>query len=150
MAKKLTEKQRRFVEAYMGRAQGNATEAARLAGYKGSDKTLRVVGSENLTKPYVFAAIQDRVKEDPLVYDRKGLMAWWSQMMSGAEKDADRLRASELLAKVQGLFVKKIESTIQTKGGTPLALSTNDDAPLDDAENEPVEPVSAEDLSGQD
>lgn len=27
---RLTEKQRRFVEAYMGQAKGNATEAARL------------------------------------------------------------------------------------------------------------------------
>mgnify|MGYP000100200540 CR=1 FL=1 len=29
-----TEKQRRVVEAYMGEARGNATEAARIAGYK--------------------------------------------------------------------------------------------------------------------
>lgn len=55
----LTEKQRRFVEAYVGEACGNATEAARLAGYDGNDNTVRSVGCENLTKPAVAAAIEE-------------------------------------------------------------------------------------------
>jgi phage terminase small subunit len=41
----LTTKQRLFVEAFIGAANGNATEAARLAGYQGSDDTLRVTAS---------------------------------------------------------------------------------------------------------
>lgn len=53
----LTVKQRRFVEAYLGPANFNASKAARLAGY--SEKTARVIGLENLTKPAIEAAIQD-------------------------------------------------------------------------------------------
>lgn len=57
MTDKLTPKQQRFVEAYCGEAKGNATEAARLAGYAGNDVTLRAVAHENLTKPHIAATI---------------------------------------------------------------------------------------------
>lgn len=57
MATKLTAKQNAFVAAYIGSAKGNATEAARIAGYKGNDETLRAVGHENLTKPHIAAQI---------------------------------------------------------------------------------------------
>ena len=50
---KLTLKQRLFVEAYLGKAKGNASEAARLAGYKGNAVTLGSVGAENLKKPQI-------------------------------------------------------------------------------------------------
>ena len=46
---KLTEKQQRFADEYI--RLGNATEAARLAGY--SPKTAAVVGAENLIKPNI-------------------------------------------------------------------------------------------------
>src|SRR5690606_32972004 len=38
----LTEREHRFVRAYVGEAAGNGTEAARLAGYQGSNKALGV------------------------------------------------------------------------------------------------------------
>ena len=46
---KLTPKQQAFCDYYI--ASGNATEAAIKAGY--SEKTARVVGCENLTKPNI-------------------------------------------------------------------------------------------------
>lgn len=55
---KLTGKQEAFIAFYLGDARQNATEAARLAGYAGNDKTLGVVGCENLAKPKIAAAIQ--------------------------------------------------------------------------------------------
>jgi phage terminase small subunit len=60
---KLTLKQKKFVDAYLGQARGNATEAARLAGYAGSDETLRAVGYENLTKPHIAQVVSERVAE---------------------------------------------------------------------------------------
>lgn len=51
----LTDKQRAFVYAYIQCL--NATESARLAGYKGDDNTLAVVGWENLRKPNIRAEI---------------------------------------------------------------------------------------------
>lgn len=53
----LSLKQEKFVAAYVGVANGNATEAARLAGYKGTAVTLASVASENLRKPYIAEAI---------------------------------------------------------------------------------------------
>lgn len=51
--KGLTDRQRRFVEEYL--VTGNATEAARRAGYSG--KTARQAGAENLSKPAIAAAV---------------------------------------------------------------------------------------------
>lgn len=52
---KLTLKQQAFVAEYL--KCGNATEAARRAGYKGSVKTLKSIGTENLSKPLIKGAI---------------------------------------------------------------------------------------------
>lgn len=57
----LTDKQRLFCEYYI--QCWNATQAARQAGYKGNDNTLRSIGSENLTKPNIQEFIQKRVDE---------------------------------------------------------------------------------------
>ena len=56
--KPLTEKQRAFVAAYIGEARGNATQAARLAGYSGGDAACAVMGSELLRHPKVTQAIE--------------------------------------------------------------------------------------------
>ncbi|MDO4920938.1 MAG: terminase small subunit [Phascolarctobacterium sp.] len=56
---KLTERQRRFVEAYI--ETGNATKAAIMAGY--SKKTAATIGAENLIKPNIQKAIKERMKE---------------------------------------------------------------------------------------
>lgn len=61
MEKKLTLKQTKFIKYYFENG-GNATQAARSAGYKGNNKTLGVVGEENLKKPYIRAAIE-RIKK---------------------------------------------------------------------------------------
>ena len=57
----LTAKQRRFVEEYVGPANFNASEAARRAGY--SEKTAYSIGHENLSKPEIEAAIEERLDE---------------------------------------------------------------------------------------
>lgn len=55
---RLTPKQRAFVDAYLGAARMNATEAAAMAGYAGNRATLGSVGSENLSKPAIRAEIE--------------------------------------------------------------------------------------------
>jgi phage terminase small subunit len=61
MANKLSKKQELFVEYYI--QTKNATQAARLAGYGGSYKTLRSIGSQNLTKINIKEAISERFKD---------------------------------------------------------------------------------------
>ena len=63
MAEGLTGKQKAFVNAYLGEAKFNATEAARLAGYSGDDTTLAAVGYENLRKPQIEAEVRARFNE---------------------------------------------------------------------------------------
>lgn len=60
---KLTPKQQRFVDAYVGPAQGNGRQACRLAGYRGDDNALGVIAHENLTKLNVKAHISARAAE---------------------------------------------------------------------------------------
>ena len=56
-----TPKQKLFVDYYL--QSFNATDAARRAGYKGNDKTLSVVGSENLAKPCIVSQLIIRWNE---------------------------------------------------------------------------------------
>lgn len=63
MAAELTGKQRAFINAYLGEARFNATEAARIAGYKGDDTVLAAVGYENLRKPQIEAEVRSRFNE---------------------------------------------------------------------------------------
>jgi phage terminase small subunit len=106
----LSERERRFVEHYMGSAAGNATHAARLAGY--SLKTARKQGSRLLTKGNIRAALEQRTQADPAVWTREERQRFWTSVASGtgAFADAglrDRLKASELLGKSQADFVER-------------------------------------------
>jgi phage terminase small subunit len=56
---KVTDKQRRFIEEYC--ADFNAAQAAIRSGY--SETSARNIGCENLTKPYIRAAIRERLNE---------------------------------------------------------------------------------------
>jgi phage terminase small subunit len=57
--KKLTRKQKRFVEEYL--VDLNATQAALRAGY--SKKTAYIIGHENLNKPKIKEAIEAKMRE---------------------------------------------------------------------------------------
>jgi phage terminase small subunit len=104
----LTPKQKAFCEYYA--SNGNATESARLAGY--SENTAQVQGAENLSKPI----IQEYIKELANPIENKRIASaneikefWTSVMREDAEKMADRLKASELLAKTGGMFIERVE-----------------------------------------
>lgn len=58
---KLPEREDRFVDAFI--ASGNATHAARVAGYTGTDHVLGVTGSRLLTKARVMTTIAERSRK---------------------------------------------------------------------------------------
>jgi len=62
--RKLTAKQQRFINSYL--ICWNGRRAAAEAGYQGNEGVLKQVGSENLTKPYIKAAIQERLTENAM------------------------------------------------------------------------------------
>lgn len=130
---KLTPKQRKFMEAYMGPALGNAKKAAELAGYKGTDNTLRAVGSENLRKPAIRVALENAGGDPAEARHMKvpELMEWWSDLATDDDVPyAIRLKASEYLAKAQAAFVARVEQSgpdggpIQTAAKTTLTKET--------------------------
>lgn len=61
----LTDKQQAFINEYL--KCWNATEAARRAGY--SERSIRSIASENLTKPDIADEIQRRIDEDAMSAD---------------------------------------------------------------------------------
>ena len=102
---KLTPKQRRFCEEYL--KSGNATEAAKKAGYK--ETSCRVIAAENLSKPAISAYIKRRMDEQEaaLVADANEVLQFYSAVMRGEVKDqfgidaslSDRLKAADSLSK---------------------------------------------------
>ncbi|MBY0756524.1 terminase small subunit [Clostridium sardiniense] len=113
--KKLTPKQKAFADYYI--ETGNATEAARRAGY--SKKTAAVIGTENLIKPNIKQYIDERLKEieDKRIAKGEEVLQYLTKVMRGEEKDQfgldaslqDRTKAAELLGKRYRLFVDKVE-----------------------------------------
>ena len=82
----LNERQRAFCEYYI--ECGNATEAAKKAGY--SDKTARSIGAENLAKPDISAYIARRMEElrEKRIASADEVMMFFTSVMRGEVKDA--------------------------------------------------------------
>ena len=81
----MTPKQRAFADFYI--ECGNATEAAKRAGY--CKKTARVMGQENLLKPVVSEYIAERIKptEQKRIADADEVMQFYTAVMRGEVKD---------------------------------------------------------------
>ena len=127
---KLTEKQKRFIDYYIETA--NATESARLAGYKAkSDKAMGNIGSENLEKLGVFIQEKLKQKEQSRIASQDEVLEYLTRVMRGEEKDQfdldaslqDRTKCAELLGKRWGTFKEKIEHS----GTIPVVISGDDE-----------------------
>lgn len=127
----LTEKQKRFVDFYI--ETGNATEAARRAGY--SEKTAPWIAQQNLQKLTIQNAVADRMKiiESKRVASATEVLQYLTAVMRGEVQEEvlvtegcgvgytetkavkkeisqrDRLKAAELLMKRLGLGMSDIE-----------------------------------------
>lgn len=88
----MNDKQKKFCDYYL--ESGNATEAAIKAGY--SKKTARQTGSENLSKPYIKAYIEQRQKEieSARIASITEVMQFYTSVMRGEIKDQFELDAT--------------------------------------------------------
>ncbi|ABS23179.1 terminase small subunit [Bacillus cytotoxicus] len=142
---KLTPKQQAFCDYYI--ETGNATEAARKAGYKG--RNLNRIASENLSKLVIQQYIEERMaeKDEERVASQDEILEFLTKVMRGEmteqvpvgqgegyfelqDKDTyvkDRVKAAELLGKRYMMWTEKkeVEVTVPT---------FVDDVPLDDDE----------------
>lgn len=123
MSESLTGKQQAFIDAYLGEARFNATEAARLAGYEGIENTLSSVGYENLRKPEIASEIQRRMNEAAMSANE--VLSRLSEIARGEVdnfldedgkfdlKKARRLQKTKLLKKLKTKRISKQVDTIE-------------------------------------
>jgi phage terminase small subunit len=98
----LTLKQQRFVHNYIEN-DGNATQAAIQAGYNTNYDTIRNIASENLTKPNIKKAIEEKTAEilNPEQIKRK------ISEKTNSKNEAIQLKACELLGRTYAMFIDK-------------------------------------------
>lgn len=130
--RRLTLKEKRFVDAYLGPANGVVKEAALLAGYsKGKAKD---IGSQTLARPIVRAEIDKREARRP-----KALRVWSSEYQATVKAQlaeqwlewtmddgldmAHRLRASDMLGKHLGMYMDHTKSAAAVVNVDPSELS---------------------------
>lgn len=119
----MTERENRFVDFYI--QTGNASEAARLAGY--SAKTAAVIGAENLRKPKIQREIDARLKklESERTADAQEVLEHLAKVLRGKEvetvvtasgkkfvvpvREIDKLKAADMILKVSGAYREKVE-----------------------------------------
>lgn len=140
---KLTAKQQRFVDEYL--IDLNATQAAIRAGY--SEKTAGAIGIENLKKPIIKIAIEERMaeKEEKTIAKQDEVLQFLTSVLrnevteqiplgigEGAQRledkemaAKDRLKAAELLGKRYGLFTEKLD--IKGELGVTIVDDVTDD-----------------------
>ena len=126
----MTERQKRFADEYILNG-GNAAAAARSAGY--AARSAKVTAAKLLSKPEIRAAIDDRLNaaQSERTLEQRDLLEFLSAVVRGEVSDEmlmtkligrgqsqierhavrasvkDRIRACELLLKIQGAFEKK-------------------------------------------
>lgn len=113
---KLTPKQKAFADFYI--ETGNATEAAKKAGYR--ESSARQIGTENLSKLSISAYIAERMAdlEKKRVASADEVVIFYSDVMRGNVKDqfgldaslADRLKAGDSLMKRHSVIEKAKEN----------------------------------------
>lgn len=109
---KLTPKQERWIDEYI--KCNDFTTASRNAGYNGIDSTLKSIGYQNSLKfkELITQRRQDLSKrlDKKTIATLEDIFEFWTETFKDEDnKQADRLKASELLAKAKGGFVEKVE-----------------------------------------
>ena len=141
IVKKLTIKQRAFADYYI--KLGNATEAARQAGY--SEKYINTNASKLLQNTTIKAHIDERLKqiEDDRIASAAEVLKYLTSVLRGESQseivvveglgdgcskarrikkkpeEKDRLKAAELLGKRHRLFTDKLD----IEGAIPVVIS---------------------------
>jgi phage terminase small subunit len=119
----LTPKQQLFVEAYLGRAKANGTEAARLAGYRGSDASLAQIAHENLRKLEIAKRVAARLEEVKAAMAAEEVLATITDHARGTMDDF--------------FDIVEVESKVKAKVKKDPARCDDVDSPADEYEEIP-------------
>ena len=122
----MNQRKRAFCEAYL--ISGNATDAAREAGY--SPRSARSIGQRLLTFDDVREYLEQRNQEISAANTaqmEEVRQFWTATMRDENMKPADRLKASELLAKTYGAFLERVEVDADVKTREVMASMTEEE-----------------------
>jgi hypothetical protein len=125
----LPHRHQRFVDAYVGPAGFNATEAARRAGYKGDRHALAVRGAELLRKPPIQVTL--RRSAESAGADREQVLALLARHMNGnmadflttkgpVKLDLEKARAAGKLGLIKSLRQKRRQIGRSKMGKGPV------------------------------
>lgn len=94
------------------------TDAAYAAGYEGAPNSVAVTASRLMLRPEIKARLQEIAEETVGVAKREEIQRFWtSTMLDDTHDMKDRLKASEHLARSQGMFIQRAE--IKVTHGDP-------------------------------
>ena len=121
---KLTPRQQKFCEFYA--ASGNASEAARQAGY--SEKYINTNTAKLLRNTAIVAYIKklserDRKGRIRSIEERQELL---TKIASECEDNNARLKAVEILNKMDGVYITKAEVKNEVSGGLNIRWGEDD------------------------
>lgn len=115
MAKRLSDKQQKFIDLWTG----VATETAALAGYSNPE----TAGKRCMQNVQICTLIKEKRAAEikPHVADRIERQEYWSETMRNKnEETKDRLKASELLGRSEGDFLDRVALGGGDKGTDPI------------------------------
>lgn len=131
----MNQRKRAFCEAYL--VSGNATDAAIKAGY--STRTARSIGQRLLTNVDIQEYLEQRNQEisEANTAQIEEIREFWTSIMRDCKsKTADRLKASELLAKTYGAFSEHIVGEMSVSAVVSDWIEAIPDCPEIAEENE--------------
>ena len=122
----MTHRQELFIQEYI--KTGNATSSAIKAGY--SKRTARSIGQENLTKPYIRKRIEELSQKIACnnIMTAKERQEYLTKLINSEDvKVSDKLKALDILNKMTGEYIQKVEVNGELKTEDPFKNLTTEE-----------------------
>lgn len=124
----LTEKQQRFVEAYLGPSRGNAADAAKRAGYNAKDNHgYAVTGQKLLTNGDIALMVKEareKTRSDAIATIEEIHETLTELMRETGVAPSDRIKAGVELAKMRGAYAP-VKAEVTHHGGIQIYIPDN-------------------------
>jgi phage terminase small subunit len=126
----LTAKQEQFVQNIIqGMSQADAYRSA-YPNQRMSDKTVWETASKLMTNPKVITRLTELRNElaKPSIMTAQERLEWLTQLIkSDEESTADKLKAVDVMNKMQGEYVQKIQAEVQAETTINIELVDDDE-----------------------
>lgn len=126
----LTAKQEQFVQNIIqGMSQADAYRTA-YPKQKMSDKTIWETASKLMANPKVVTRLTELRNElsKPSIMSAQQRLEWLTKLIqSDGESTTDKLKAADIMNKMQGQYVQKIQADVQTETTINIELVDDDE-----------------------